>query len=109
MTILGSILQVQSSRLKFELLQNEAVSAEVQERTVCCALFGDSGPVSNEVDVKLDSTSGSLDDRRRTVELVLNGSAPGLLTLKVFAESDSLNPLATKPVTNNTLIEQDNW
>ena len=108
-TILGSILQVQSSRLKFELLQNEAVSAEVQERTVCCALFGDSGPVSNEVDVKLDSTSGSPDDRRRTVELVLNGSAPGLLTLKVFAEGDSLNPLATKPVTNNTLIEQDNW
>ena len=109
MTILGSILQVQSSRLKFELLQNEAVSAEVQERTVRCALFSDSGPVSNEIEVKLDSTSGLPEDRRKIVELILNGSAPGLLTLKVFAEGDSLNPLATKPVTNNTLIEQDNW
>ncbi len=108
-TILGVDLRVQSSRLCFQLLQNEAVSAEVQERTVRCALFSDSGQVSNEVDVKLDSTSGSPEDRRRTVELVLNSSAPGLLTLKVFAEGDALNPLATKQVTNNTLIEQDNW
>ena len=108
-TILGSVLQVQSSRLKFELLQNEAVSAEVQERTVRCALFADSGCVSSEVEVKLDSTSGSPDERKKSVELVLNGTAPGILTLKVFGVGDSLNALQEKTVTNNTLIEVDNW
>ena len=108
-TILGNILSVQSSRLKFELLQNEAVSAEIQERTVRCALYADSGVVSNQVEVKLDSTSGSMDERKKSVELVLNGTAPGILTLKVFGDGDSLNSLAEKTVTNNTLIETDNW
>ena len=108
-TILGNILSVQSSRLKFELLQNNAVSADIQERTVRCALYADSGIVSTEVEVKLDSTSGLLDERKKPVELVLNGSAPGLLTLKVFGIEDALNPLAERTVTNNTLIETDNW
>ncbi len=108
-TILGNVLNVQSSRLKFELLQNDAVSAEMQERTVCCALYADSEVVSDKVEVKLDSTSGSFDERKKTVELVLKGSAPGILTLKVYASEDPLNPLAEKTVTNNTLIETDNW
>ena len=108
-TVLGVDLRVQSSRLRFELLQNEAVSAEIQERTVRCALYAESSPVSNVVEVKLDSHSVSLDDRKKSVELVLKGSAPGILTLKVFGEVDSLNALAEKTVTNNTLIEHDEW
>ena len=108
-TVLGVDLRVQSSRLRFELLQNEAVSAEIQERTVRCALYAESSPVSNVVEVKLDSHSVSLDDRKKSVELVLKGSAPGILTLKVFGEADSLNALAEKTVTNNTLIEHDEW
>lgn len=108
-TILGSGLSVQSSRLKFELLQNDAVSADIQERTVRCALYADSGIVSNEAEVKLDSTSGSLDERKKIVELVLTGPAPGILTLKVYASEDALNPIEERTVTNNTLIETDNW
>ena len=108
-SILGADLRVQSSRLRFDILQNEAVSADVQERTVRCALYVESTPVSNVVEVKLDSHSASLDDRKKSVELVLTGSAPGILTLKVFGEVDSLNALAEKTVTNNTLIEHDEW
>ena len=108
-TILGTNLRVQSSRIKFELLQNEAVSAEMQERTVLCALYADSEMVSNEVRIKLDSTSASLDDRKKVVELVLNGETAGILTLKVFADGDSLNALDEKTVTNETLIPMDNW
>lgn len=107
--ILGSDLKVQSSRLKFTLLQNEVVSSEIQEQTVKCALYADSGAVSDVVAVKLDSTGASLDSRKKEVELQLNGSAPGILSLKIFSESDQLNPLAEKQVTNNTLIEQDEW
>jgi hypothetical protein len=95
--------------LKFTLLQNEAVSSEIQEQTVKCALYADSGAVSDVVAVKLDSTGASLDSRKKEVELQLNGSAPGILSLKIFSESDQLNPLAEKQVTNNTLIEQDEW
>ena len=108
-TVLGADLRVQSSRLRFELLQNEAVSAEVQERIVRCALYAESSPVSNVAEVKLDSHSVSLDDRKKSVELVLTGSAPGILSLKVFSDADSLNALAEKTVTNNTLIEHDEW
>ena len=108
-TILGVDLRVQSSRLRFELLQNEAVSAEVQERIVRCALYAESTPVSNIVEVKLDSHSASLEGRKKSVELVLTSSAPGILSLKVFSDADSLNALAEKTVTNNTLIEHDEW
>ena len=108
-TILGVDLRVQSSRLRFELLQNEAVSAEVQERIVRCALYAESTPVSNIVEVKLDSHSASLEGRKKSVELVLTSSAPGILSLKVFSDTDSLNALAEKTVTNNTRIEHDEW
>ena len=107
--ILGGDLKVQSSRLKFTLLQNEAVSSEIQEQTVKCALYADSGAVSDVKAVKLASTGASLDSRKYEVELVLNGSASGILSLKVFSETDQLNPLAEKQVTNNTLIELDEW
>lgn len=107
--ILGSDLRVQSSRLRFELLQKEAVSADVQERTVKCALFAGDAPASPEILVKLDSKNASPDDRHYPVELTLSGPAPGILTLKVFGSEDGLNPLDSKTVTNNTLIGQDDW
>ena len=107
--ILGSDLRVQSSRLRFELLQKNAVSAEMQERTVRCVLFAGNVPASHEILVKLDSKNASPDGRRHTVELALAGDAPGILTLKVFGVEDALNPLAEKTVVNNTLIGRDDW
>ena len=108
--VLGNNLSMQSSRLRFTLLQTEAVSMDAKERKVLVAVYLNDEPVTQEKEILLNNTDPILDNRRVIVDLTLNKPIDAkMLQLKVFNADDSqrLNPLVTVNVTNNTLIETD--
>lgn len=103
-------LNVVSSRLKFNVLQEQVVDMTMQARTIVCAIYQGDKVVSNEATVTLDSTEPEPSNRIQSVTLSLNQSvAPGLLQLRIFDSKDDkkLNPLVKETVKNNTIIEQD--
>lgn len=103
-------LTIVSSRLKFNILQEDVVDMTMQGRSVVCGIYQGDNVVSNEVTLALDSTDNDPSNRIQSVTLTLNQSvAPGLLQLKIFDCKDEhkLNPLVKEPVKNNTIIEQD--
>ena len=106
--ILDRRLSMQASRLRFKLLQTEAVSMDMKERHIRVALYHNDVPVTPVKDLLLDKTDSSLDNRKIQVDLTLNKNVDAkVLQLKVFDATDDLNPLIKENVTNNTLIEND--
>ena len=110
--VLNRNLSIQSSRLRFYLLQTEAVNMDAKERTVTVGLYHNDQIVSTIKTIQLDKTAPSLDDRKILVDLTLNKHVESnLLQLRVYIARDTgmLNPLCRENVTNNTLIEQDDF
>ena len=106
--VLDRKLSMQASRLRFKLLQTEAVSMDMKERLIKVALFYNDTPVTPIKDVLLDKTDASLDNRKYLIDLTLNRNVDAkVLQLKIFDATDELNPLIKENVTNNTLIEND--
>ena len=108
--VLGSNLSLQASRLRFTLLQTEAVSMDMKERTVTVAIYQNNEPVTPVKEIVLTNTDPLLDNRKVTVDLTLSKHVEAkVLQLKVFDATDEqrLNPLHEVTVTNNTLIETD--
>lgn len=106
--ILDRKLSVQASRLRFKLLQTDAVSMDMKERAVTCALYDGDTMVTAEKTYTLDKTAPALEDRKIQVDLTLNKNVSAkVLQLRVCDVNDKLNPLITENVTNNTLIEND--
>ncbi len=109
-SLISHNLNVVSSRLKFNLLQEDMVDMTMQPRTVVCGLYQGDKLVSDEVSLSMNSTDSEPSNRIQAVVLKLNQSvAPGLLQLRIFDSKDDnkLNPLIKEPVKNNTIIEQD--
>ena len=109
-TLLGSALTMVSSRLKFSLIQSDAVSEDYKEIRVLCGIYEGGNLISAEKEVVLNSTDVNPQNRFYSVELILSKPASGgLLELRIFdkEDKDKLNPLAKAIVTNKTLIEQD--
>ena len=108
-TLLTRNLSIVSSRLKVQLLQNEAVSAEVKSREICCAIYCNDEKISQEVVKTIDSNDADvLQNRVFEINLMLNKNVTsGILQFRVYDTEDMLNPLIKETVTNNTLIEQD--
>ena len=101
-------LTIQASRLRFKLLQTEAVSMNMKERIVTAALYHNDVAVTPIVEVVLDKKASSLDDRKIIVDLTLNKNVDAkVLQLKIFDAKDDLNPLIKENVTNKTLIGND--
>ena len=106
--VLDRKLSMQASRLRFKLLQTEAVSMDMKERIVNVALYYNDEAVTPVKTIALDKTDPSLDNRKIQVDLTLNRNVDAkVLQLKVFDVTDELNPLIKENVTNNTLIEND--
>lgn len=106
--VLDRKLSMQASRLRFKLLQTEAVSMDMKERIVNVALYYNDEAVTLVKTIPLDKTDPSLDNRKIQVDLTLNRNVDAkVLQLKVFDVTDELNPLIKENVTNNTLIEND--
>ncbi len=102
-------LTMVSSRLKFQLIQTEAVSMTMQERRIACQLFCGEEPVSMEKEIVLNSPdSTNLNNRLYELSLNLNKSvSSSMLQLRIVDVDDRLNPLIKETVRNNTIIEQD--
>lgn len=102
-------LNMVSSRLKFQLIQSEAVSMTVLERRIICCIYHGDDPVTQEKELTLNSTDATnLNNRIYEVTLNLNKSvSANMLQLRVYDASDRLNPLIRETVKNNTMIEQD--
>lgn len=102
-------LSIVSSRLRFKVMQSEPVDMDTLERNIVCTVYANDIPVTTERKLCLNSTDiDNFNNRIFDVELVLNKSTnTNIMQLRIFDESDPLNPLIKENVTNNTLIEQD--
>ena len=108
-SLMNHNLNMVSSRLKFQLIQSEAVSMTVMERKVACQVFNGDEPVTVEKELLLNSTDASnLNNRVFEVTLNLSKSVTSsVLQLRIYDVDDRLNPLIKETVKNNTMIEQD--
>ena len=108
-TILGQKLNMVSSRLKFKIIQSEAVDMNTVSRTIVCAVYDGETLVTTEKTLVLNSTDAvNFNNRIFEVELTLSKPVTNrLLSLRIYDENDRLNPLAKANVTNSTLIEPD--
>ena len=102
-------LNMVSSRLKFQLIQSEAVSMTVMERKVVCCIYNGDDPVTQEKELTLNSADAvNLNNRVYEVTLNLSKSvSASMLQLRIYDVEDRLNPLVREIVKNNTIIEQD--
>lgn len=108
-SLMNHNLNMVSSRLKFQLIQSEAVSMTVMERKIACQVFNGDEPVTVEKELLLNSTDASnLNNRVFEVTLNLSKSVTSsVLQLRIYDVDDRLNPLIKETVKNNTMIEQD--
>lgn len=102
-------LNMVSSRLKFQMIQSEAVSMTIMERKVVCCIYNGDDPVTLEKEVTLNSTDATnLNNRVFEITLNLNKFVnASMLQLRIYDVDDRLNPLVRETVKNNTMIEQD--
>lgn len=106
--LLDRKLSIISSRLRFKLLQTDAVNMDMKERTMTIGLYVNDKPVTAIQTLTLDRTDQLLDARKVSVDLTLNQHVDvKVLQLKVYDIEDGMNPIIKENVTNNTLIEND--
>ena len=108
-SLMNHDLNMVSSRLKFNIIQPEAVSMTTMERRVVCQVFNGDDPVTAEKELLLNSTDAA-NLNNRVFEVVLNLNKPvssSVLQLRICDVEDRLNPLIKETVKNNTMIEQD--
>src|SRR5574344_94989 len=106
--VLDRKLSIQASRLRFKLLQTDAVSMDMKQRTIEVALYYNDQAVTPVKEFVLDNTDAILDNRKILVDLTLNQNVNAkVLQLKVYDKDHPLNPLIKENVMNNTLIGND--
>ena len=107
--LLNHNLNMVSSRVKVQIIQSEAVTMTVQERTIECCIYNGDDPVTEKKTLVLNSVdSTNINNRIYEVTFTLNKSVSApILQLRIYDSEDSLNPLIRETVKNNTMIEQD--
>ena len=99
-----------SSVLLFTILQSDAVSNDKKQRSVSYAIYEGDHMVSKEGTLLLSSTDVNPDNRKTAARLTLSqATTSNLLELRIWDPADPLNPLDTKKVSNNTLIDRDEF
>jgi hypothetical protein len=108
-SLMNRNLNMVSSQLKFQLIQSEAVTMTVTERTISCCIYnGEEAATAIKTIVLNSPDSENLNNRVYEVTLNLNKSVKGtMLQLRIWDVDDELNPLIKETVKNNTIIEQD--
>ena len=69
--VLGTSHKITTARHRFEMIQMDAVSDRVKPITMKVAVYEGGGPVTNVETVTFESSSGNLEDRKKTVILEL--------------------------------------
>lgn len=107
--LLSNKLNMVNSRVKFTLIQSEAVSMTLIERKVACCVFDGNKAITDEVTVTLNSPDAE-NPANRMFNVTLNlkeSTTSSILQLRVWDVETPLNPLIKESVKNNTFIEQD--
>jgi hypothetical protein len=74
-SLLGSSNKVVTNRQRFEFIQTEPVSERVLARTVLVSLRDGEALISDEQSVTFDSSSGLMDERKRSVFLTVKSGS----------------------------------
>lgn len=74
-SLLGSSNKVVTNKQRFEFIQNEPVSERVLARSVLVSLRDGEVLISDELSVTFDSTSGLMDERKRSVMLTVKSGS----------------------------------
>jgi uncharacterized protein (TIGR02687 family) len=74
-SLLGSSNKVVTNKQRFEFIQTEPVSERVLARTVLVSLRDGATLISDEISVTFDSTSGLIDERKRSVMLTIKSGS----------------------------------
>jgi hypothetical protein len=74
-SLLGSSNKVVTNKQRFEFIQNEPVSERVLARSVLVSLRDGEALISDELSVTFDSTSGLMDERKRSVMLTVKSGS----------------------------------
>ena len=74
-SLLGSSNKVVTNKQRFEFIQNEPVSERVLARSVLVSLRDGEVLISDELSVTFDSTSGPMDERKRSVMLTVKSGS----------------------------------
>lgn len=74
-SLLGSSNKVVTNKQRFEFIQTEPVSERVLARTVLVSLRDGEALISDEVSITFDSTSGLMDERKRSVMLTVRSGS----------------------------------
>lgn len=108
--VLEPNLRMTSSRVKFTVLQKDAVGGANKERNILCAIFDGETQVSPMLPLTLNRAEAAPDARKFPVELTLNKpTTAGVLELRIYDADDLMNPYIKKSITNNTLIQMDDF
>lgn len=70
-SLLGSVRKVVNNVQRFDFIQTDAVSERVQPRTVSVSLRDGETLISNEVAITFDSQSSSVEDRKKSIKLMV--------------------------------------
>ncbi|HHU27477.1 MAG TPA: BREX-1 system phosphatase PglZ type A [Bacteroidales bacterium] len=106
--LLGRNLSVVSNVLKFQLLQDNPISATEKERVITIKLFAGNEQVSETQEVVLNFVGEQPGERIKQIVIPLTVStSEAVLKLKIFDKSDELNPLIDENIKNSTLIGRD--
>ena len=106
--LLDKNLSIVSNSLRFNIIQETAVSSTEKERKLLIGIYDNDKLVSNQFRLTLDATGRLPSERVSQVNLVLTAKTTGsVLKLRVLDEDEKLNPLIEENVKNNTLIERD--
>ncbi len=71
--VLGTSHKITTSRHRFEMIQMEPVSDRVKPITLKVAFYEGNEPVTNIESVTFESSSDTIEDRKKSVTLVLQG------------------------------------
>ena len=107
--LLSRILKVVSNSLKVQLIQEYPVTKDLKERIILLGLYDGNDLVSNQVELKMNSTAENPSQRTYGTELYLipGEGSKTRFSLRVFDPDDTLNRLIEVEVMNNTLYESD--
>jgi len=70
-SVLGSVKKIVNNMQRFEFIQTEAVSEKVKPVTLTISLRDVEQLISNEVTLTFDSTSDQMNDRKKSVNLIV--------------------------------------
>lgn len=102
-------LEMVSSLLKFQMIQEDAISTVFLQRVIVVGLYDKNELVCTPKEYVLDSTDHTV-GHTRFIDVALNLNKPvrsHMLELRVWDKEDPLNPLLTRTVLNNTIVERD--